>query len=70
MSDITITYFWGKVLWSPAECFGGSTICDVFLTQAEVCNLDVSIFVQKQIFQLPIKQSTYMQGAYETSFYL
>jgi hypothetical protein len=30
----------------------------------------VSIFVQKQIFQLPIKQSTYMQGAYETSFYL
>jgi hypothetical protein len=60
VSGIRITYFWGKVLWCPTECFGGSTICDIFLTQTKVCDLDVSILVQQQILQLPTIQTLLM----------
>lgn len=41
-----------KVLWRPTESFHGGTIFDPLLTQAKVCDLNVSVFVQHEVFQL------------------
>lgn len=42
----------GQVLRGPTECLHGGRISDPFFTQAKVGDLDVSVFVQHEVFQL------------------
>lgn len=41
-----------EVLWCPTESLHGGSVGDAFFTEAEVCDLNMSVFVQHEVLQL------------------
>lgn len=48
----------GQVLWGPTEGLHGGSVGDAFFAQAEVCDLDVAVFVQHEVLQLARRTQT------------
>ena len=42
------------ILWGPTECSGGAPRSNANLTQTEVCNLNVALYVQHDVVQLEV----------------
>lgn len=49
---------WSQVLGGPTEGFHGGSVGDSFFAEAEVCDLNVSVFVQHEVLQLRKKKQT------------
>lgn len=41
-----------QVLWCSTEGLHGGSVGDAFFAEAEVCDLDVAVFVQHEVLQL------------------
>lgn len=46
--------FWCEILWRAAESVRGRAICDLFLAEAKVCNLNVAFLVEHEVFELQV----------------
>lgn len=52
------SYLRCEVLWRATEGLHGSSVCDALLAEAKICDLDMAIFIQHQVFQLEETQNT------------
>lgn len=49
-------YLRREVFGRSTECLHGSSVCDALLAEAEISDLDVTVFVQHQVLQLEGRQ--------------
>ena len=54
---------WSDILRGPTECSGGTPRSNANLTQTEVCNLNVALYVQHDVvqFEVPVDHSVLVE---------